>query len=48
MSRSSARKLRLAYEQCGKPPSMLLTAGHRGDSQQFFAAPAGIRAPRFG
>ncbi|MFG2053102.1 IS5 family transposase [Micromonospora sp. NPDC048930] len=41
-------KLHLACEQGGKPLSMLLTAGHRGDSPQFPAVLAGIRVPRLG
>jgi transposase len=41
-------KLHLACEQGGKPLSMLLTAGHRGDSPQFAAVLAGIRVPRLG
>ena len=41
-------KLHLACEQGGKPLSMLLTAGHRGDSPQFAAVLAGIRVPRPG
>jgi transposase len=41
-------KLHLACEQGGKPLSMLLTAGHRGDSPQFTAVLAGIRVPRLG
>ncbi|MEU4780237.1 IS5 family transposase [Micromonospora sp. NPDC023633] len=39
------QKLHLACEQGGKPLSMLLTAGHRGDSPQFAAVLAGIRVP---
>ncbi|MFG1892250.1 IS5 family transposase [Micromonospora sp. NPDC049051] len=41
-------KLHLACEQGGKPLSMLLTAGHRGDSPQFAAVLAVIRVPRLG
>ncbi|MFI6333267.1 IS5 family transposase [Micromonospora chersina] len=41
-------KLHLACEQGGKPLSMLLTAGRRGDSPQFAAVLAGIRVPRLG
>ena len=41
-------KLHLACEQGGKPLSMLLTAGQRGDSPQFAAVLAGIRVPRLG
>lgn len=41
-------KLHLACEQGGKPLSMLLTAGHRGDSPQFAGVLAGIRVPRLG
>ncbi|MER7475848.1 IS5 family transposase [Micromonospora sp. NPDC000018] len=41
-------KLHLACEQGGKPLSMLLTAGHRGDNPQFAAVLAGIRVPRLG
>jgi transposase len=41
-------KLHLACEQGGRPLSMLLTAGHRGDSPQFAAVLAGIRVPRCG
>ncbi|ROP29416.1 DDE family transposase [Couchioplanes caeruleus] len=41
-------KLHLACEQGGKPLSMLLTAGHRGDSPQFAPVPAAIRVPRCG
>lgn len=40
--------LHLVCEQGGKPLSMLLTAGHRGDSPQFAAVLAGIRVPRLG
>ncbi|GAA0530491.1 IS5 family transposase [Paractinoplanes ferrugineus] len=41
-------KLHLACEQSGRPLSMLLTAGHRGDSPQFAPVLAGIRVPRLG
>jgi transposase len=41
-------KLHLACEQGGKPLSMLVTAGHRGDSPQFASVLAGIRVPRPG
>ncbi len=41
-------KLHLACEQGGRPLSLLLTAGHRGDSPQFAAVLAGIRVPRRG
>ena len=41
-------KLHLACEQGGKPLSMLLTAGHRGDSPQFAAVLTGIHVPRLG
>jgi transposase len=39
-------KLHLACEQGGKPLSLLLTAGHRGDSPQFAPVLAAIRVPR--
>ncbi len=39
-------KLHLACEQGGKPLSMLLTAGHRGDSPQFVPVLTAIRVPR--
>ena len=41
-------KLHLACEQGQKPLSMLVTAGHRGDSPQFVAVLAAIRVPRQG
>ena len=41
-------KLHLACEQGRKPVSLLLTAGHRGDSPQFAAVIEGIRVPRPG
>jgi transposase len=41
-------KLHLGCEQGQKPLSMLLTAGHRGDSPQFIPVVAGIRVPRAG
>ncbi len=41
-------KLHLACEQGGRPLSMLLTAGHRGDSPQFAPVLADIRVPRSG
>jgi transposase len=41
-------KLHVACEQGGKPLSMVLTAGHRGDSPQFVSVLAGIRVPRMG
>lgn len=41
-------KLHQACEHGGKPLSMLLSAGHRGDSPQFTAVLPGIRVPRLG
>ncbi|GAB3850741.1 hypothetical protein GCM10027610_076180 [Dactylosporangium cerinum] len=41
-------KIHLACEQGQKPLSIVLTAGHRGDSPQFAAVLAGIRVPRLG
>ena len=41
-------KLHLACEQGQKPLSLLLTAGHRGDSPQFTVVLGGIRVPRLG
>jgi transposase len=41
-------KLHLACEQGQKPMSMVLTAGHRGDSPQFTVVLDGIRVPRLG
>jgi hypothetical protein len=41
-------KVHLCCEQGQKPLSMLLTAGHRGDSPQFVAVLEGIRVPRLG
>ena len=39
-------KLHLSCEQGQKPLSIVLTAGHRGDSPQFIPVLAGIRVPR--
>ena len=39
-------KLHLSCEQGQKPLSIVLTAGHRGDSRQFVPVLAGIRVPR--
>ncbi len=39
-------KLHLGCEQGQKPLSIVLTAGHRGDSPQFIAVLEGIRVPR--
>ena len=39
-------KLHLGCEQGQKPLSIVLTAGHRGDSPQFTAVLDGIRVPR--
>jgi transposase len=39
-------KLHLACEQHQKPLSIVVTAGHRGDSPQFAAVLEGIRVPR--
>jgi hypothetical protein len=41
-------KLHLACEQGQKPPAIVLTAGHRGDSPQFTAVIDAIRVPRLG
>jgi hypothetical protein len=41
-------KLHLGCEQGQKPMSIVLTAGHRGDSPQFIPVLAGIRVPRAG
>ncbi|MFJ9662722.1 transposase [Streptomyces griseoflavus] len=41
-------KLHLAVEQRQKPMSMVITAGHQGDSPQFEAVLEGIRVPRLG
>ncbi|MFB9849272.1 IS5 family transposase [Micromonospora andamanensis] len=41
-------KLHVACEQGKKPLSIVLTAGHRGDSPQFAAVLDGIRVPRLG
>ena len=41
-------KLHLACEQGQKPLSVLLTAGHRGDSPQFVPVLTQIRVPRLG
>lgn len=41
-------KLHLACEQGRKPLSLVLTAGHRGDSPQFIAVLDGIRVARCG
>jgi hypothetical protein len=41
-------KLHLSCEQAGRPMSLLLTAGQRGDSPQFVAVLEGIRVPRLG
>jgi transposase len=41
-------KLHLGCEQGQKPLSIVLTAGHRGDSPQFIPVLAGIRVPRLG
>ena len=41
-------KVHLACDQGGRPLSMLLTAGHRGDSPQFVPVLAAIRVPRLG
>jgi transposase len=41
-------KLHLGCEQGQKPLSIVLTAGHRGDSPQFIAVLNGIRVPRLG
>jgi transposase len=41
-------KLHLSCEQGQKPLSIVLTAGHRGDSPQFIPVLAGIRVPRLG
>lgn len=41
-------KLHLGCEQAQKPLSVVLTAGHRGDSPQFTAVLDGIRVPRPG
>jgi transposase len=41
-------KIHLACEQGQKPLSIVLTAGHRGDSPQFAAVLDGIRVPRLG
>ncbi len=41
-------KLHLGYEQRQKPLSIVLTAGHRGDSPQFIAVLEAIRVPRAG
>jgi transposase len=38
----------LACEQGQKPPSIVITAGQRGDSPQFQAVLDGIRVPRLG
>jgi transposase len=41
-------KIHLACERGQRPPSLLVTAGHRGDSPQFTAVLEGIRVPRSG
>jgi transposase len=41
-------KLHLGCEQGHKPLSLILTAGHRGDSPQFIPVIEGIRVPRAG
>jgi transposase len=41
-------KLHLGCEQGQKPLSIVLTAGHRGDSPQFIAVLTGVRVPRLG
>ena len=41
-------KVHLACEQGQKPLSIVLTAGHRGDSPQCIPVLAGIRVPRLG
>ena len=41
-------KLHLSCEQGQKPLSIVLTAGHRGDSPQFIPVLSGIRVPRLG
>ena len=41
-------KLHLACEQGQKPLSIVVTAGHRGDSPQFIPVLEGIRVPRPG
>jgi transposase len=41
-------KLHLGCEQGQKPMSIVLTAGHRGDSPRFIPVLAGIRVPRAG
>ncbi|WP_399947027.1 IS5 family transposase [Streptomyces sp. BBFR25] len=43
-----ATKIHLACEQGQRPLSLLVTAGHRGDSPQFAAVLDGIGAPRVG
>lgn len=41
-------KIHLACEQGQKPLSIVITAGHRGDSPQFVPVLRGIRVPRIG
>ncbi|MFD9030779.1 transposase [Streptomyces sp. NPDC059567] len=41
-------KLHLAVEQRQKPMSIVITAGHQGDSPPFEAVLGGIRVPRLG